>query len=330
MPEMKVLDLFSGIPSAASASALNGPECEPSCSARSTPTAEPSSLSTGQMSLFTMTSGRLPIPFKTPRAAKIGGYSSPGFTPTLAQQIASMSSAEASPVSLSVWPGSAEARQMTVISGRRCLGLSRKSGPLGSLARTLLDSSRWASTACYLTWKPAVTPAKRLLFRLVPSMPRTEGIASGLWAIPVAQPANGTPEAFLRRKRESVARGHSMGICITDLAMQVKLWPTPRERDHHPSHSPDYTGNFRTDLGSAVRMMPTPSARDWKSGKASQATMEHNSRPLSEVIGGSLNPNWVEWLMGYPLGWTVLEPSEMPSSRRSSKPSVAPSCNPKT
>jgi len=27
---------------------------------------------------------------------------------------------------------------------------------------------------------------------------------------------------------------------------------------------------------------------------------------------GSLNPAWVEWLMGYPIGWTDLEDSEMP------------------
>ena len=24
------------------------------------------------------------------------------------------------------------------------------------------------------------------------------------------------------------------------------------------------------------------------------------------AIGGSLNPTWVEWLMGFPLGWTDL------------------------
>jgi hypothetical protein len=52
----------------------------------------------------------------------------------------------------------------------------------------------------------------------------------------------------------------------------------------------------------------TPLARDYRSGKASQATHDKNSRPLSEQIGGSLNPPWVEWLMGWPLGWTDLKP----------------------
>ncbi len=37
---------------------------------------------------------------------------------------------------------------------------------------------------------------------------------------------------------------------------------------------------------------------------------------LGEKVGGQLNPTWVEWLMGFPLGWTDLEPLETPSFRR--------------
>jgi hypothetical protein len=32
-------------------------------------------------------------------------------------------------------------------------------------------------------------------------------------------------------------------------------------------------------------------------------------------IGGSLNPMWVEWLMGFPLEWTVLDASATQSFR---------------
>jgi hypothetical protein len=28
------------------------------------------------------------------------------------------------------------------------------------------------------------------------------------------------------------------------------------------------------------------------------------------TVGGKLNPMWVEWLMGWPLGWTDLKPLE--------------------
>jgi hypothetical protein len=59
-------------------------------------------------------------------------------------------------------------------------------------------------------------------------------------------------------------------------------------------------------------LWPTPIARDWRSGKVSKTTLAKNSRPLSEVVqqsdGGPLNPTWVEWLMGWPLGWTASEP----------------------
>jgi hypothetical protein len=29
-----------------------------------------------------------------------------------------------------------------------------------------------------------------------------------------------------------------------------------------------------------------------------------------EKLGGKLNPEFVEFLMGYPMGWTNIEPSE--------------------
>ena len=31
------------------------------------------------------------------------------------------------------------------------------------------------------------------------------------------------------------------------------------------------------------------------------------------VVGGALNPMWIEWMMGFPLGWTDLEDSATPS-----------------
>jgi hypothetical protein len=31
--------------------------------------------------------------------------------------------------------------------------------------------------------------------------------------------------------------------------------------------------------------------------------------------GGQLNPEWVEWLMGWPIGWTELKPLEMDKFR---------------
>ncbi len=45
----------------------------------------------------------------------------------------------------------------------------------------------------------------------------------------------------------------------------------------------------------------------------------------AEPTGGSLNPTWVEWLMGFPLGWTDCEHLATRSSRKSSKSSAGDS-----
>jgi hypothetical protein len=76
-----------------------------------------------------------------------------------------------------------------------------------------------------------------------------------------------------------------------------------------------------THLEITPQLWPTASALDWKSGKSNQHGK--NSRPLNEVVcgpakmNGSLNPAWVEWLMGYPTGWTALNASETQSFRKS-------------
>ncbi len=54
---------------------------------------------------------------------------------------------------------------------------------------------------------------------------------------------------------------------------------------------------------------PTPTARDWKDNGKSPSELNRNSKTLSTIAGGQLNPKWVEWLMGYPLGWTELNVS---------------------
>lgn len=101
------------------------------------------------------------------------------------------------------------------------------------------------------------------------------------------------------------------------------LWPTPRATDG--AHGGPNQRGSKGDLTrpSAVHHWPTPSARDWRSGKASQMTLDRNSRPLNEVVterdpqgGGSLNPTFVEWLMGWPIGWTACAPLAMVGYRK--------------
>lgn len=216
----------------------------------------------------------------------------------------------------SVLPGSEEARRMTVTSGRKCCELYRKFGPLGSLVRMLLESSQWRSTRCYLTWKASATPARRLLFRLVPSTPRTEGPGLLLWPTAVASD-------YKRRGPNSKQIG---------LPEAVRMWPTPSASDcGRTAINPVLTSNGTirhqnksgeqsyARLDAVAAMFPTPTARDFKSpDKNPDSNRFSQKTELNSVVGGQLNPTWVEWLMGFPIGWTDLSASETPSSPSSS------------
>ena len=194
-----------------------------------------------------------------------------------------------SPASRSPLPGSEEARRMTVTSGLKCSELCRSSGPLGSLVRTLLGSSAWRSTRCFLTWKASATPAGRLLFRLVPSTPRTEGTDAPLW------PGTPNPQEFAR------------------------MYPTPTRFDATCGdlEGKEYTGTRHAmKLIQAAKMWPTPIATDWKN-RGCRDYRRNREHQLQTEVGGKLNPDWVEWLMGFPAGWTSLQSQEsQPASRK--------------
>ena len=95
--------------------------------------------------------------------------------------------------------------------------------------------------------------------------------------------------------------------------MQVNrsMWPTPKGEPSGPDYArtnrPESDGD---DLATAVaRLYASPSYGDHKlrGAKSAEATNR---------LGGSLNPTWVEWLMGYPLAWTALKDSAMRSFRK--------------
>lgn len=74
-------------------------------------------------------------------------------------------------------------------------------------------------------------------------------------------------------------------------------WDTPCKADAHPrayNRNKPYTGTGQKHL---------------------QARAYERLTHLC-VPGGKLNPDWVEWLMGWPLGWTALQPLEMGKFRR--------------
>lgn len=97
----------------------------------------------------------------------------------------------------------------------------------------------------------------------------------------------------------------------------MRLFPTPTAQDNAQVRGVGKTvGTKRgTTLGGFARMWPTPRASEWK-GTGPLGSKSHNHRlekgyldatvQERSQVSGSLNPAWVEWLMGYPEGWTDL------------------------
>ena len=56
--------------------------------------------------------------------------------------------------------------------------------------------------------------------------------------------------------------------------------------------------------GKNLKTLPTLLARDWKGAGGAN----RNSADLPRTMGGSLNPSWGEDYLGYPIGYTELEP----------------------
>ena len=63
--------------------------------------------------------------------------------------------------------------------------------------------------------------------------------------------------------------------------------------------------------GWSGEMFATPQARDYRSGSLARWNDPRRSRNLNDQVGGLLNPEWEEWLMGWCIGWTELKPLAM-------------------
>lgn len=130
----------------------------------------------------------------------------------------------------------------------------------------------------------------------------------GTFPTPRSTDTHGEGEGSARRRLEK-GKGAT-------LAGYVKLWPTPKAADSNPCGMQsmlrynDRTGRKTLITEVARTLWPTPVRRDAESIK--KLTRGKNASkggtPLPIAVGGSLNPQWVEWLMGYRIEWTELEP----------------------
>lgn len=90
------------------------------------------------------------------------------------------------------------------------------------------------------------------------------------------------------------------------------LLPTPTARDWKDCGAPSEFKRNTPPLTAHLLSLPTPTTFD--SGNPMPPRKKNPSGgqkpPLVSVIGGKLNPEFVEYLMGYPLGWSEIEKPE--------------------
>ena len=107
------------------------------------------------------------------------------------------------------------------------------------------------------------------------------------------------------------------------LSMAVQTWPTPTVQDSDKA-TKKMRDNHQNNLTAVVfdqEMLPTPTTRDWKGGYKEDALTRKDGKSRrfdalpnaaiggvgTDIVSGHLNPDWVEWLMGVPTGWTALD-----------------------
>lgn len=208
------------------------------------------------------------------------------------------------PVSPSPPPENGRALRMNATCGRKCAALLPSCGPVGCLGKMLLASSIWGSTKRSLTWQKRDTLFSHSYFRLAASahgMSASELLSSRLmFPTPLASDNNTARDAasldvFLSDNGIFRKRNRNGAIWSLSLSAAV-FYLTPVASD-----------GFRSTL--------KPSAFDpaKKDGNLS-AQIISQEQPVSETA--ALNPDWVEWLMGFPKGWTDVS-SGPPSQKES-------------
>ena len=224
-----------------------------------------------------------------------------------------------------------EKEQMTIdTSGMKLLESLEnvnQSGSLAKMLKVLLTSkTAWYSDRCKTIWKKKVSKSNVLLYQLQASVLGIKEKESGSSAAMYPTP---TQDSASERTKKYKQGG-------TPLPMAVKMFPTPSASCQMDVVAPPETvqqnskGWSVTRVGTGTKfgaklndvvnkieiMYNTPTTND-----AKNLTFPQSQKNRTSVIGnmiqqqkikpgGKLNPNFVEFLMGYPMNWTKIEPTE--------------------
>jgi len=184
--------------------------------------------------------------------------------------------------------------KMTIDSySQRCLeSLKRldQDGQLLKMCKTLLTSQMEQSSKTLLKgWKPKISKSNVLVFQLVHKELGTKEKESGLLPTP-------TTDSVSERTKKYKQGG-------TPLTMAVRqMYPTPNATN---INTPQPTRVEQVSSGGFILRKKNKPHMTY--GARLQDVMHH----LDKTPGGTLNPEFVEFLMGYPKGWTDLEKTEL-------------------
>lgn len=145
------------------------------------------------------------------------------------------------------------------------------------------------------------------------------------WPTPIASEAEHAGTAELAQKALTGIKQPNGRPYTKRLSEMVKLWPTPQANDGNRGTSAKEaeaallgikrpSGAHRCKmLGDMVKLFPTPTANDADNSKCPPSQVDRSSLAGYHLRNGgkpgeALNPNWVDLIMGWPQGWSSLEP----------------------
>lgn len=189
--------------------------------------------------------------------------------------------------------------------------------PDTSLWRTSQHSLEGGLTEFSETFPRSGTMRSGTAYRLPPLVRLTAGTGFGL--LPTHSIPTPTASDHIERKptrQDKAAKFNPETGKAVSLDRFVAMYPTPTDvsKGGGSSRSGDRINETPTLQGMARKgQWPTPTSRDWKDGTAESCKNVSVNGLLGRAIHdedqprGSLNPIFVEWLMGFPLGFTDLE-----------------------
>lgn len=187
--------------------------------------------------------------------------------------------------------------------------------PLGSFQKCARDGYSWRTSQASLLPSPALTSRD-----FSATWPRSGMMRGGVsWELPTLElhtkETDGgvylpTPSASRYGRNKSPSPGAAERLSLDAMAARG-LWPTPTVSGNHNRKGASKTSG--DGLATAVLkrgLWATPTAHDAKDTGTAPSEGRRNSPCLAYQAGGKLNPEWVEWLMGWPIGQSGLKQLE--------------------